>query len=281
MAQHRPTFGYSILSVALVLLLIGGFGFALLQARSLVQFFKEKVEMLVELHPETEEQQREVIMASISNQDWYKPNSLQYISKAQGAELLQEDFGTDFEELGFENPLFDVLQFNLKAEFIESKALDQIRNVLKGNELVHDVYYQNGIIDGISAKLNRIGWISMGVAILFLLVAITLIHNTIHLALESNRQVIRNMQLVGATWGFITGPYLWRSVKNGLLAAMLAISVLLVIILLASKEFPELNNWDNSSSFLMLFAGMMTLGLLINLVSTWYVIRTHLDMRMQ
>lgn len=280
MAQHRPTFGYSILSVALVLLLIGGFGFALLQARSLIQYFKEKVEMLVEIKPEVSADKREIIIASINNQPWYKEGSLQYISKEEGANLLQEDFGTDFEQLGFENPLFGIIQFNLKASYIDNQALDQIKKVLKQNPLVHDVYYQNGIIDGISQKLNRVGWLSLGVALLFLLVAVTLIHNTIRLALQSNHQLIKNMQLVGATYGFISRPYLWQSMKNGAMAAMLAISVLLVIILLASQEFPELNNWDNSAAFLVLFAFMLTLGLLINVLSTWYVIRKYLDMRM-
>lgn len=279
MRAFRPTYGYSILSVALVILLIGAFGFALMQARSLVTYFKEKIEMLVEIHPECTPDQREILMASIANKEWYKEGSVKYISKEEGAKLLHEDFGTDFQSLGFENPLLDVIQFNLKANFIESASLERIKFALKKNAYVNDVYYQNGIISGISDQLNRIALISLAIAILFLIVAITLIHNTIRLALHHQRNIIQNMQLVGASWRFITRPFLWQSLKNGTIAAMIAVSVLLAIILLATREMPELNNWDNSESFLLLFAGMFLTALLINFVSTWYVVRKYLDLR--
>jgi len=113
-----------------------------------------------------------------------------------------------------------------------------------------------------------------------LIVAITLIHNTIRLALYSNRFIIKNMELVGASWGFISRPYIQKSIWHGIVSAILAIGALLLVLLLAQREIVELKALQDVVSSFILFASLLILGMLISGLSTWYVINKYLKMRL-
>jgi len=277
----QPSYGYSIISVALVLTMIGIVGLAVLQANGIMNHFKEKVQMLVEIKPSISDKQFSLIERSLNNSPFLKENSLTFLSKAQSAELLSEDFGVDLKTVGFDNPLYDVFTFNLKDQYLDGARLKLVQDRLKENPLVHDVYYQSGIVDGISKKLKKVGLAVIIGALLFLFLAITLIYNTIKLALVANRETIKNMQLVGATWGYISRPYLLQSLKNGLVASLLAMSVLMAVLLLLEYEFPEINSQDNMPIILALFIGLISLGLFINLISTWFAVNKTLNMRIE
>ena len=109
--------------------------------------------------------------------------------------------------------------------------------------------------------LEKLGWLTLSIGLLFILVAITLIHNTIRLAIYSNRFLIKNQELVGASWNFIARPYLWRGLKNGLWAAFLAIGGLLLLRFWSVRQLPALADLENWPATIAIFIGLMLLGL--------------------
>ncbi len=277
--KQRTSFGYSIISVALVLLLLGIIGLTYIQTNSLVNYFKENISVLIEIKPAVTNDQIKILKESINLGPFVKPGSLTYTSKDRGAYMLSKEFGKDLSTFGFDNPLFDILQFKLNGEHDSEEEIAKTKKVLEGNPLIQAVYIQEGMLSNINDYLRKGTAIAIAIGLLFLIVAVSLIFNTIRLSLYSNRMLIKNMQLVGATRRYIKKPYLWQAFTNGIISSMLALSALLGILLLIHYQLPEVAYLENTSKLIFLFAGLMLMGIFIYLVSTQVVIKKYLNMR--
>ena len=278
-AGSKPNYIYSIISVTLVLLLLGLFGLLILQGQQMVKQMREQVEIIVELKEESGENEVEEIKAFLAKSDFYKEGTARFIDKEEGAKMMQNEFGDAFLKLDMANPLYDVLIFNMNADYVNSMGMDEIRDRLRGYGQVNDVYYQESVADAIGENLKKISFGVLMAGLFFIIVAIALILNTIRLALYANRFLIKNMELVGASWGFISRPFLKRSFWHGLLCGLLAISVLTFILYLLFKDVPNANEFISIPSTMFLFMALLLLGILINTLSTYYVVNKYLKMR--
>jgi cell division transport system permease protein len=279
-SRRNANFLYSIIGVALVLFLLGLFGLVIIQGQKIVKQFKEKVNLLVEFKPEIKQSQIDLTIKKLKSSHFTKEGSITFTSKEEAADILREDFGEDFIKLGFNNPLYDVVTFNTRAEYMFSDSLAKIRTELLNVPYISDVFYQEGLVDNIAGNVKKIGYLSLIIGILFIFVAITLIHNTIKLALYSNRFLIKNMELIGASWGFISKPYLIRSVKNGFWSALIAIVLLVGLMIFIQLDYSALNDFHDPIELMLLFAGLIILGILISSLSTFYVVNKYLKMRL-
>ena len=279
-SRTKPNYIYSIVSIALVLFLLGFFGLILLHAQSLIKSFKEKVPIMVELDETSSTENIETLRKSLANSQFVKKGSVQFTSKEDAANQMREDFGEDFLKLDLPNPLYDVFTFNVNAAFMSDDSLAEIRSrILAGHNFAKDVHYQESLIEDVAKNVKQIGYIALGVSIFFLLVAITLIHNTIRLALYSNRFLIKNMQLVGASWRFISRPYIIKGVLHGLLSGILAVGLLILLLWFLQNDLPELKTLQDIPSFALLFLALVLLGIGINTLSTYFVVKKYLRMR--
>ena len=201
-------------------------------------------------------------------------------SKQQAIEAKGEDLQNDLNDLGFNNPLLDVVTFNVPVEYLAADKLSAIAADVQGLPGGSGVFYQENFVERIAANARQLGYILIGLAALFALVAGLLIHNTVRLSLYANRFTIKTQELVGASWGFISRPYLWRSVGQGLLAGLLAIGGVVGLQLWLQSVLPELNLFAEPLPLMYLYGGIVALGLLINFVSHYVVVRRYLRLRL-
>lgn len=204
--KTKPNFLYAITSVSVVLFLLGLFGLILIHTRRLVKGFKEQIDLIVELREEVNDGQILDLKVYLEGQEYIKEGSVKFTSKEDGFELMKEELGEEFSKLDMPNPLYDIYTFNVQADFMQADSLEAIRKEIKSYEYVSDVFYQDTFISGIANNIRQMGFIILGLVLFFIAVAFTLIHNTIRLALYSNRFIIKNMELVGASWEFISKP---------------------------------------------------------------------------
>ncbi|MCX6269259.1 MAG: cell division protein FtsX, partial [Bacteroidetes bacterium] len=127
--------------------------------------------------------------------------------------------------------------------------------------------------------IEKISLILLGFSGILLFIAIVLINNTIRLAVYSRRFIIRSMQLVGATEGFIRKPLLLRSIMHGLISAFFALLLLMLLTYLALEEIPELAELQDPFMLIALVAFIFILGILISWFSTWMAVRKYLRIR--
>lgn len=118
------------------------------------------------------------------------------------------------------------------------------------------------------------------IAVVLCIMVIVSIDNTIRLAMYSNRFLIKTMQMVGATRGFITRPLDGRALLNGLVAAVIAIFLLSGCIYLAEKFVPALEVLHDNKSIALIFAGIVLLGILITVLSTHRSAIKYLKMKL-
>jgi cell division transport system permease protein len=275
----KPNYLYSIVSVALVLFLLGFFGLIIIHAQRLVSGLKEKINVMVELKEGTNTEAVAGIEEYLHQSEFVRPGSAVFISKEEAAGLMRKDFGEDFMKLDLPNPLYDVITFNVRSSYMQPDSLEKIRATIREMSVVSDVYYQESLLNEISENIGRIGYIALVIGLFFLLVAVTLIHNTIRLALYSNRFLIKNMQLVGASWEFISRPYLMRSVRHGILSGLISTAGLALMLAWTWQGLPELKSLQHMPSFAALFTGLLLIGVLINITSTFHVVKKYLKMR--
>jgi len=270
---------YRITGTALVLFLLGSALLFLLFGEQLVKKMKEEINILVEIEGDADSEEVSIPREKLASLTQIKKGSIQYIPKDEAARRLQEDFGEDFIRLDMPNPLFDVLNFNLKAQYTTSNEVKSFVDKLIELPSVRDVHYQEGLVDQLEQNIEKVGYTGLGIAFLFLFIGMVLIHSTVRLSLISNRFIIKNMQLVGASWGFISRPYLWQSVRSGLWSGILAALLLLLLIWALYQQLPGVIPALDSTTISLLFIGLILLGICINFLSTWYVVNKYLRMR--
>ncbi len=277
--RTKPNYIYSIISVALVLFLLGFFGLVILKAQRLIVVFKEKVNILAELKESSLQTEIDSFQLALEAQPFVKEGSVHFISKEEAVKLMKEEFGEDFLKLDLPNPFFNVITFNVRAVYMESDSLKNIRTELMTYEAVGDVYYQESLTDNIGKNIRRLGFLALGISLFFILVAVTLIHNTIRLALYSNRFLIKNMELVGASWEFISRPYLLKAIGQGIISSLIALIALAGVVYWSWQNIPELRELVDIPGYIALAVFLLSLGILINTLSTYLVVNKYLKMR--
>src|SRR5690606_10346965 len=146
------------------------------------------------------------------------------------ARNLQQDLGEDFVEFLGYNPLLSSIDVYLKADYANKDSIETFTKTLAENKLIQEVVYQESLIDIVNKNIRVIGLIILGFAIILLIIAVALINNTIRLAIYSQRFLIKSMQMVGATKGFIRKPFIGYGMVHGLLGALIAIIMLLLVL---------------------------------------------------
>lgn len=270
---------YAIISIALVLLIIGFYGIILLFGRQAIDTVKENLEIIVELAPNTTKENHKSLTTYLKNQDYTKRNSIQFISKEEGLKKLESEFGEELIDFDFDNPLYDVIAFHVNTEFAQSESLKNIKLELLENKTVQDVHYQDIIIENLESNSKQFGWLILLIGGLFLITAVALINNTVRLALNDNRFIIKNMQYVGATEGFIVRPYLRKAFMNGLISGLLAIAGVFGILMFLNQQISGLFTNVFSPEVFLLCGSLLLVGILISTFSTFVAVRRFLRKR--
>ncbi|MDB5013932.1 MAG: hypothetical protein JWQ25_2134 [Daejeonella sp.] len=264
----------TVISISLVLLMTGLLGLILVHAKNLSNYVKENIVLNIIVNDGA----KDVDVFALNRQIEASPYVLktQYVSKEIAARNLTKDLGEDFVEFLGYNPLLSSIDVYMKAEYANNASITQFTNQLTKNPLVKEVVYQKSLIDMVNQNIKVIGLVLLAFAGILLIIAVALINNTIRLAIYSQRFLIKSMQLVGATKNFIRKPFLNYGIAHGLLAGLIAIILLLATLYFAQQQVPELVILTNWTEFAIVFAGVIGIGILISLLSTYFAVTKFL-----
>ena len=265
----------TIFSISLVLVMVGLLGLIVLHGKNLSNFVKENIVLNVVIKENAGDNEIFTLQSNLEKNESIK--STQFISKESAAKNLSNDLGEDFVKFLGYNPLSASIDVYLKADFANKERIQKLVAKLKKKEIVKDVIYQESLIDMVNENLKSISLVIIAFGFTLLLIAIALINNTIRLAMYSQRFIIRSMQLVGATKGFIRKPYIVSGMIHGLLGGIVAILLLLSTLYIAKTEMPELAMLQNYVEFGFLFATIILMGIIISIFSTYFAVNKYLN----
>jgi cell division transport system permease protein len=203
---------------------------------------------------------------------------LRFISDNEAAETFIENTGEDFTKFLEDNPLRDSYVFSVSEEFQSSEQLTLIAKELETQPGVFEVSYMTDLVDSINKNLFKVSLIMGGFILILIVTVIMLINNTIRLALFSQRFLIRSMQLVGATRGFIRKPFLIRAFLFGILAGILASAILFALLEYTKGNIEGFASLQNTELMLLLFAGLIISGGCLSGISTLRSVNKYLNM---
>ena len=266
----------SLMSIALVLFLLGVFALLMMHAQKLSNHLKENIGFEVVMNSNVKEDKILQLQKELDAMPAVK--STEYITKEEAIRRLSEDLGEDFLQwLGNEeNPLLPSIDVRFKADYANNDSIAAIQAQLLKNTNVKEIYYQKSLVGLINQNVNRIGLALMVASLVLLIIAITLIRNTIRLSIYSKRFLVRSMQLVGATPAYIRRPFIRSGILQGFFGALLADAFLALLLYGLTKRVPELIFVQDYKIIIGIFVGIIILGILLGGISTRLALRKYL-----
>ncbi|PKG50109.1 MULTISPECIES: cell division protein FtsX [Olleya] len=266
-----------VLSIALVLFLLGILGLLVLNAKKVADLFKEQVTVTIYLKDNAKEIEVKQLEKSLALADYVK--STVYISKEQAAESMKAENGEDFMAfLGF-NPLQNNIDVNLKADFVTADKLEELAETALEKGFVEEVRYDKDLVTLMNSRVKKISFWVLLLSAIFTLIAVLLINSSIRLSVYAKRFTIKTMQMVGATKRFIRRPFVWKSIKLGVLGAVIALLGLGFIVFYVDQAFPELNLRQSPVLIGGLFLIIFFLGIIITWISTHFATQRFLNLK--
>lgn len=266
-----------VLSIALVLFLLGVLGMLVLNTKKLADHFKEQITISVFLKDNAKPVEIDQLQKSLAMADYTK--TAIYVSKEDAAEQYSEDIGENFQEFLGYNPLKNSVDVNLNADFVSPEQVEEIAINLGTKTYVDEVSYDKPLISLLNDNVKKISlWILIASAI-FTAIAVLLINSSIRLSIYSKRFIIKTMQMVGATKKFIRKPFITTNLKLGLFGSLIAVLALAIVLYYVNSNFPELNLFQDVPVLIILFAGVLFLGILISYISTYFATQRFLNLR--
>lgn len=273
----RSSYVTTTISISLVLLLLGIIGLLLLNTGRLTSYVKENLGLTVLLNDDAREAEIRKIEKSLSVSSIVK--SVEYIDKEQAAEILQQDLGEDFISFLGYNPLPSSLEVKMYAEYATPESMEQMKKLILDFPEVKEVHYQKDMVSLIHENVSKISAVLLAFAALMMIMAISLINNTVRLMVYSKRFLIHTMQLVGATNSFVRKPFISTSIIQGLTGGLIANLLLSAIIYISARELDGVISFSNIYVISLLFAGVFAVGIIITLLSTTVSVNRYLNVR--
>jgi cell division transport system permease protein len=278
--RGKPSYIYAIIGVALVLFLFGIVGWVFLNIRKTGEYFKENIQVHAWLDRTASKKQIDTVKNYLASLPYTK--NVEYVTREKAIEKYNSEQDTTWKKILDSNPLPESIDFYVKADYMQRDSLVILGDYLTTNypRVISEFQYPTETVRSVSQYVRTAAISILILAVILSIMVIVSIDNTIRLAMYSNRFLIKTMQMVGATRGFIARPLDGRALINGLIAAGVAILFLTGFIALAEKFVPYFKVLHDTVNMLILFGCMILLGLFMTLFSTHRSVIKYLKMKL-
>ena len=267
----------SVISISLVLLLVGVASMLLVNAKSVSDYFKENMQVSVLMKQSVSEEKAMKFQEKLEKEKFIK--STLFVSKEQGRRELAEQLGEDFLDVFETSPIPVAIDVTLEADYVSRDSLEMVKAHIGKSDLVEEVVYQTSLVEALNANISKVSLV-IGVFIaLLLFISFVLINNTVRLNVFARRFTIHTMKLVGATRSFIRAPFLVQGAFQGLFSSFVAIVMLVIMMFFIRSEFSKLFEIFRVELLLLVMGIVIVSGLVICLVSTWFVVNKLISLK--
>lgn len=266
-----------IISISLVLFLLGLLGLLVLNSKKVADYFKEQIAITVFLKDSAKEVEITQLKQSLALAEYTK--SAKYVSKEEAAKAHQKTLGENFIEYLGENPLQNSIDVYILADYVTPAKMEEITNELESKGFVDDVIYDKPLIAQLTENVSRVSFWILVISGIFTFIAVLLINSSIRLSIYAKRFTIKTMQMVGATKKFIRRPFVWKSVRLGILGAVVAMIGMGAVLYYFDKSFPQLQLLSDPVLLVGLFAFILLMGVVITWISTFIATQRFLNLR--
>ncbi len=278
--KSKPSYAYAIIGIALVLFLFGIVGWFFLNLRKTGDYFKENIQVHAYLNRDASKRKVDSLVHYIAALPY--ANRVEYVTKDIAIQKWNTENDTTWKQFLKNNPLPESIDFYVKANYVQQDSLNNLSTNLQTNYpgVIAEFQFPTETVTKISIYVKTAGIIFLIMAILLTILVVFSIDNTIRLAMYSNRFLIKTMQMVGATRGFIAKPINQRAVLNGLIASGIAIVAIWFAIIIIEGLIPNFRLLHDNKGLILLFLLIILVGITISLASTYRAVIKYLKMKL-
>ncbi|QIH38714.1 ABC transporter permease [Flavobacterium sp. Sr18] len=266
-----------VLSVFLVLFLLGILGLFIINSKKLANDFKENIAMTVFFKNEANDSIVKAFGTQIKASPFVK--SYTYVTKEAAAKEHTDIIGEDFMEFLGENPLQNSYDIHLKGDYVIKDSITKIEAGLRKNTMISDIVYDKQLVNLVNDNIKKVSMWILIISGFLAVIAVLLINSSLRLSIHSNRFIIKTMQMVGATKAFIRKPFVMRSIKLGMIGAVLAVLALIGVLIYVKTSFPNLGILEDKTMIGLVLLAVLGIGVLITWLSTYFATQRFLNLR--
>lgn len=266
----------SVGSITAVLIILGMVLIMILSINNIVSETQNKFdEIQIFLEDDIKKEEIETIGNKIKSSDGVK--NVKFLTKEEAMKDMKEDWGEEGNLLeGLEeNPLPN--SYIIQLEDIE--YADAVVENIKGMKGIEEVKYYRDIIEKLLSTANYIRITGVIIIVILMAVSVFIISNTIKITVTARKREVNIMKYVGATNGYIRGPFIIEGILLGLIGALLSILIVnygydylfkvinekLYVLFTVYLVAPHALLKDISIMFIAIGVGIGTLGSLVSL----------------
>lgn len=175
----------------------------------------------------------------------------------------------------------DTSKFGEITKFIEGQPQYELVGLDDNDQKKITFSQHKAAIEKLTTILSTARLVGFAVSIMLAFIAVLVAYNTVRLAIYNSKEEISVMQLVGASYAFIRGPFLVEGVMYGLLSSIFTIAVFYPIFWWTGKKtasiFGGLNVFSYfTANILEIALILISTGLVFGVLSSAFAIRKYL-----
>ena len=259
---------------SLILLVTGIFLWLMFETRCLLNNTKENIDLFAELADENTENQNQEVIDFLAEHPFIISGSVEYLPKEEAIKEFEQELGEDFDKLGIDNPLPNVIVFNLKSSHLSPDSIAVFKSELTTDNRIQEVLFQENMWVNLGANFRSLNVIALAFCVLFLAVAFFTISSTTRIMMHNDRFLIRNMELVGAKRNFIQKPYLVKGLVSGLISSVIAVLGILAVQNLIAQRLDQTQFCTDNNLLLLI---VIFVGPFISFVSSYFAVQKYLN----
>ena len=260
-----------------VLFTLSLIGFIYLKSTSVESYFKENVLVNIYLKNNAKDFENKQLIKFLNLNDDVK--QITYLSKEDAAKTFSKEIGEEFVGFLGYNPLLDAISVQLYSDKIDVYSIEKFIENINDFEFIEEVEYDKPLVNALNTNFEKMGlWIFI-LSVIFFLTSFILINNSIKISIYSKREIIKTMQLVGATSKFIRKPFIWTYVRIGFLSSITSLILLVITILQLSFQIEEIDLFTKINDLIILICFIIFYGITSSFISSFFITQRYLKLK--
>ena len=286
-ARNLSTTLGSIITIFLSLFVIGVFLVGAAVIENVVSSVESEVTITAYLSDDVSDSQVSSLTSEIKAIDGV--SGVSYVSKDQALENFRAMSSNPeiVDQLDGANPLPASLTIELSdPQMVESVADQIVANSTfkkacdEPSKPADSLKYGQKTVERLFQLTSYVRYIGLALIVLLIFIAMVFINNTIRLAILARRKEIAIMRLVGASNGFIRGPFLMEGAMHAIIGSLLAIGSIELIHRVALPKVQSALTFlpmdVAGQTYVLIYVGLLVAGLVIGLIGSAFAMRRYL-----
>ena len=251
--------------------------FTYLKSSTIKNYFKENVAVNIYLKNSSRGNDFKQINKFLNLNENVK--STDFLSKEDAAELFANEIGEEFIAFLGYNPLLDLISVKLFGDKIDVYNIEEFIESLNNFKFIEEIEYDKPLVESLVNNFERIGILIILMSVLFFFTSFILINNSIKISIYSKKEIIKTMQLVGATKSFIRKPFIVSYVKIGFYSSITSLIIIFTLLFQVSFELDEIDFFSNTNDIIVLVSFIILFGIFTSYISSYFMTQKYLKLK--